>query len=877
MSFLTLLRLMSGAYLRQRPLKVFLTVLGMASGIAVFIAIQIANQSILYSFENSIEQLSGQADLTIFPQARKLKDADYVRVKKIKGVSEVSPLIEAFVTCMGQKESVDPLSKKISLLGIDPISRAAFFSKKNLKLSSSEKKLGEQIFNLMMRPGWVLVPKNFLEECPQKSKSIFELSFSGKILRFPYQVYESQETQWETAPPLLTDIASAQELLGMIGELSQIDVQLQSQEVEEWIEQNLSQFEPDLRVVSQKKRLQQGQSLLSAFQHNLISLGLISIFVAVFIVYNAASISLLYRRSQLAVLRALGASRPKVWVIFLIEIFILGLVSSALGIVLGWLIANLIFGQVLETVNQHYLSGFVGVLYLSNSTIFYGLALGTLASLLGALLPLLEASSVSPVEATRNLSYEKHIRKHPYLLLSLFFLMMLLAGFSYQSVSFSQPNWAFLVAFSALLSILCLTPFLLRWLLQPLKIFFRRTRQASALMSSVQILENPYRYSMVTAALALAISLWIGIGMMVSSFRLSLEDWLQDSVPGDIYVDLESRDQPLNKFLPQELYSKVSSWPEIDWIDTLRTFEVDYHGEVKKVSSIRLSSLMQKGYMNLLAGQRESFSEEEIKNFKQSSSPIFLSAVSESFAQKNRLRLDDVFLVQSPWGKWSFKIKAILYDYSSEQGVLYIDHSQFSQWHFQRSGSVDDIDKYEALAFYLKDSSQKEQLLQRLLTLAESTQGLRVRSQQEVYDRVLSIFDQTFQVTQALRVVALFVAFLGILSTLALLMEEKRREVGLLQAVGMDPVDIYRYGFYQGILLAWVGYVIGAIAGVTLCWIIIKVVHYYFFGWSIRFYFNFSLLLQSLILTLSTGAIASLWGIYSLKKLQPADALRFDE
>ncbi len=861
MPFLTLLRFISGAYLRQRPLKVLLTVLGMASGIAVFIAIQIANQSILYSFKNSIEQLSGQSDLTLVAQTRKVTDADYVRVKNLPGVSEATPIIEVTVTCPQNPQ------KKARLLAIEPISRAAFFPKKSTSLSDTEKKLGEQVFNLMLEPGMVLVPENFLKACSTDLKSAFQIKYAEKNLSFPYEVYAAQGSVWESSPTLLTDIATAQELLGMLGQFSQIEIKLSTANITEWKEKNEALFAPALSLVSQEKRFDQGKALLSAFQHNLLSLGLISIFVAVFIVYNAASISLLYRRSQLAVLRALGASRPRVWAIFLIEILGLGLFSSCLGVVLGWLVASLIFNQILETVHQHYLSGVMGVLSLSKTTWISGLTLGTVASFVGALFPLLEASSVSPVEATRKLSYERHIRKHPFVLLGLCGMMCGLALLSYLCVSFDQPNWAFLLAFAVLLSLLSLTPFLLQILLRPLKSLFRRWRQPSALMANVQILENPYRYSMVTAALALAIALWIGIGMMVSSFRLSLEDWLLDSVPGDIYVDFERNDRSPTGLFSQEVLNQFQAWPEVDWVDTLKTFDIGFQGQNKTVSVIQLNQLMQRGYLNILSGERKDFSEAFLPQNKTQS---FVTAVSESFAKKNQLQLNDTFVAKTPWGKGQFQIKAILYDYSSEQGVIYIDQHLFVQ-------AVQASSNYQAFALYLKGYQNADGVIEKILSLPNMPKGVRVSSQQELHQRVLAIFDQTFQVTQALRVVALFVAFLGILSTLALLMEEKRREVGLLQAIGMGPNSIYRYGFFQGLLLAWVGYFMGACAGVMLCWVIVKVVHYYFFGWSIGFYFNLPLLFQGFILTLATGAFASLWGIHSLKKLQPAEALRFDE
>jgi putative ABC transport system permease protein len=858
-----LFKLISLAYLRERPLKVLLTLLGMASGIAVFVAIQIANQSVLRSFENSITQLSGQADITVQGQGRQLTDEDYIHVKKLKGILEATPLIEDIATCLQNPDL------KLSLLGFDPVSRAAFFPPQDLKLSPAEKKLAEQIFTMMSQPGLVLVPQNLLKNCPAKSTALFQVRYGQIILSFPYQTYEVGNSPWKEKPTLVMDIATAQELLGKIGQVSQIEIKLlPSIQVENWLQAQQKQLPLGLRLASQQERLQQGRSLLSAFQHNLLSLGLISIFVAVFIVYNSASISLLYRRSQIAVLRALGASHPRIWAIFLIEILSLGFLSACLGLLLGWFLAKLIFGQVLETVHQHYLADLAGSLSLSPTTILYGILLGGLASLLGAVFPLLEASRVSPIEATRKLSYERHIRKHPFLLLGLSAALAGMAAFSYLQVSFQEPNWAFLLAFAVLLGFLCLTPFLLRLLLVPLKTLFRRLQRPAALMASVQILENPYRYSMVTAALALAIALWIGIGMMVSSFRLSLEDWLRVSVAGDLYIDLEASTSNPKLFIPETLYQETRAWPEVEWVDTLKTVTVDYRGQSREISIVQLNTLMQQGHLNILTGKRESFAASSLEDSNHRTQTMRV-AVSESFARKHGLELDNIFKVQSPWGDWTFQIKAILYDYSSEQGVIYVDTAEFAN-RIPQNG-------YYALALYLKDPSMAKAIKEKILKLPKLPPDLRISLQEQVYARVLSIFDQTFQVTQALRVVALFVAFLGILSTLALLMEEKRREVGLLQAIGMGPGHINSYGFLQGLLLAWVGYVMGAISGVALAWVIVKIVHYYFFGWSIHFYFNFPLLLQGLGLTLFTGGLASLWGIYLLKKLQPAEALRFDE
>ncbi|HKY64266.1 MAG TPA: FtsX-like permease family protein, partial [bacterium] len=836
---------LSLAYWRGRPLKALLTLLGMAAGIAVFSAIEAANRSALDSFRRSVEEVSGIADLSLVARSRPLRNEDYAAVLANPFTLAATPLVEAVALCGPKLES------SFSLLGVDPLSRGDFFSDS----APSDSGNSRPWLEMMAEPGLILLSPPLAQSCGAQEGETFPVSLAGRRKNPRVKILASRSGGASLA---FADIATVQELLEEPAGLSRIEVRVRPGKLAEWKSEAERGLEPGLAIVTAEERLGEGRELLKAFQLNLLSLGLVAVFVAVFIVYNASSLALLHRRPDLAVLRALGATRRRLGLTLGAEALLMGLLGGGLGFLLGSGLARLLFGPIARTVRQLYLNQAELRLDWSGQGLAVALGLGLAGALLGTFLPLAEALAVRPVEAARRLSYERHLRHHPLFLLGLSALAFLIGLAAAKLSSPARPAWGFVTAFGVLIGFLLLTPLAMRLVLLLLQALARLGRWGAAQVAWAQVAENPYRYGVVTAALTLGVALWLGVSLMVNSFRGAVVDWI-GGIRGDVYLTL--RDNPANgfrSFLPPDFVVAVEAAAGEARIDTLRGFLARRGSDEVTVSAIALRDLMAHGQIRLLQGSLDPF----LAGGK-------LFAVSESFARRQRIEIGDRLTLETEWGAWTLPVAAIFHDYSSERGVVYVDRETFQAFSGDR--------RIQGMALYLKDPSRAAPLIARFRGLAGAPPTLEVRPYREVRSRVLEVFDQTFAVTDLLKYVALFVAFLGVLTTLAILLEEKRREVGLLQALGISPSGLRGYGLSQGLALACCGYALGALAGLSLAWVLLKVLHYDHFGWTIPFHWNPWILLIGLGLTLGVGALATAVPIHWLSRIQPSEALRYEE
>ena len=821
----------------------------MAAGIAVFSAIESANRSALDSFRQSVEEVSGRADLALVARQRPLQNEDYAAVLANPFTLAATPLIEAVGLCGPKLES------SFSLLGIDPLSRGDFFAGDRPAPQASENR-SRPWLDLMAEPATILLSPQLAQSCGVGEGQSFQVSLAGRWKTLEARILGEMKT---TASLAFVDIASAQELLENSERLSRIEVRVQPGKSAEWRADAERRMTPGLAILTTQERLGEGRNLLKAFQLNLLSLGLVAVFVAVFIVYNASSLALLHRRPDLAVLRALGATRGRLALALGLEALLMGLLGGALGFLLGTALAHLLFGAIARTVRQLYLSQAELRWDWNLQGLLVALLLGLIGALLGTLLPLGEALAVRPVEAARRFSYERHLRHHPLFLLGLSALAFSVAALAAWLSSPERPTWGFVTAFGTLIGFLLLTPLAMRLVLFCLQALAKLGRWGAAQVACSQVAENPYRYSVVTAALALGVTLWLGVSLMVNSFRGAVVEWIGTGVRGDVYVTL--RDNAANgyrSFLPEDFISKIKSAAGEARIDTIRSFEARRGSNEVTVSAIALRDLMSHGQISFLEGSAAPFLAEEQ-----------VAAVSESFARRQKLELGDPLLLETEWGSWPLKVGAIFHDYSSERGVVYVDRETFQ--------SFSSDPKIQGIALYLRDPSRADALIAQFRAMEGAPPTLEVRPYREVRARVMEVFDQTFAVTDLLKYVALFVAFLGVLTTLAILLEEKRREVGLLQALGISPRGLSGYGLSQGLALACCGYFLGAMAGLALAWVLLKVLHYDHFGWTIPFHWNPWILLLGFGLTLTVGALATAVPIRWLGRIPPSEALRYEE
>ena len=358
--------------LRRDLIRTALTVVSVALGVAVVIAIELAGEAAAGSFRSSLETLLGKTDLQITANGG-VDEIWVARLAVLPRNLRVAPVIEVPAVIEGVGS--------VPLYGVDLLARQpdgltiSTALARRLRIQAAGSKLALQINDV----------------------------------RQEYRVANILDAK--DAEFALLDIADAQQAAGSYGKLDRIDIYVSPRE-------DFPRLESDLRAMLPASysldkpgvRGQENQRMLQAFRWNLRALSYISLLVGAFLIYNTISVSVVRRRPEIGILRALGAGRLAVLSLFLGEALLLGLAGSLAGVLLGRILAQAAVGLIADTVNSLYASSRPAQVELTLSAVIAGVVAGAIVALVSALAPAREAMAVTPVSAMGRGAHERQAR-----------------------------------------------------------------------------------------------------------------------------------------------------------------------------------------------------------------------------------------------------------------------------------------------------------------------------------------------------------------------------------------------------------------------------------------------------------------------------------
>jgi putative ABC transport system permease protein len=623
----------------------------------------------------------------------------------------------------------------------------------------------------------------------------------------------------------------------------------------------LAQDAPRGAVVQEpESRGAQAARMLDSFDLNLTALAFVALFVSMFIIYNTMLTSTLRRRRELGILRTLGATRSGIILLFLGEAGLIGLVGVAVGLPVGIGLARLALDQVTRTVTALYILTVTDHLTIDPVTLLIGAALGLLASIISALPAALEGSRAHPRETFSVQAFETRVTLNlPRIFAS---TALALAGAwlaSWGGDRLMSPLLGFAGAGLLLLGVALLTPAFISGASRLLGRFIKRIFGIEGELANAYLLASLGRASTAIAALMTAIALVIGISTMVDSFRHTVEYWMRQTITADLYLTVSSNRLSSASLapLPDEVVRYVDSLPEVRVVDALRRVRLGYGGGRITVTGVRLN--MPEGEASL-AFQEGSW--EEVMRALDTGAV----AVSEGLALRFRKERGDTIVLSTPTGPRALRIAGIYYDYTSDGGTAILRKGVFSR--IFGDSSTNNV------ALYLRDPSTLEATRTRIERRFGGRYSLLVYSNRAVRDEALTVFDQTFAITYALQLVAVVVAAIGVANTLAAMVVERSREIGILKAVGATAGQLRKMTLVQAGLIGVASQTLGVGAGLGLSAILVYVINKVSFGWTIQFIISPGIILLSGALVLVTAFVAGLAPANAAARRQVAQIVR---
>jgi len=793
-------------YFSRHKLLSFLNVFGIALGVAIFVSVQAVNHSALQSFRASIDIVSGKANLELVGNGLPFDETIYPKIRSLKGIAAATPLVETVAT------PVLAPDEYLQIIGLDPFSNGPF-------RTFTLKQNGHAIdpLSFLENPSALALTESMAARLHVRLGDPLLLQTDSGVRPFKvtFLIAFNEDAVGVNDHIAMMDIANAQENFGMSGHLSRISCQIAPDQDLDWIAQEIRTLVPsDVLVQAPDRRGKQVDKMLGAFELNLTSLSLVSLLVGMFLIYNTVSTAVMRRRSEIGILRALGLQAIQVQLFFICEALVLGILGLVLGILGGLGLAELLIGQVSETITSLYLLLSIREIFVSPLSLLGTAALGLGAVILAAWFPAREAALIPPVQALQVGYLEVSFQQRTPRLLFLALLSALLALCLGWASLAGGPHWlSFGTALFTLLTFALCVPTSIRWITRCL-----RPRNIISRVALRTFGSSLHRNSITIAALVTAIAMLVGVSVMIFSFRTTVNQWLNETVKADLFItDSANFRAGTRKLVRPEVEHIIRNLSGLETYDTYRELELTLHGSPFKLSAIRFPVAASHNLLRFHHGQGSTI-------FRRAANQDQV-CISEPFARKFGFHEGETLSLSTPAGILPFTVIGVFQDYTSDLGVVMIDSQTYQKhWH--------DL-SYNSFALYLQKgvSSKTVQatLKQSLLLLG----SYMVYSNQELRSQVFQIFDQTFRVTYLLQAVALLVSGLGIFLNLIIMIAERRREIGILRSMGTSRFQMISMILQEAALLGGLGSALGLAAGLALTWVLSNVINIAFFGWTI--------------------------------------------
>jgi putative ABC transport system permease protein len=402
----TLWRVMMRSILR-RPFQSALFVAGVALGVAMMVAIDLANTSAAKAFTLFTESIAGRATHQITGGPTGLPDSAYVKLRTELGIRQAAPIVTAYV------QAVDFDNQPLRIFGIDPFAEAPFRGYLNLGAGSST--TSTDVTGFLTQPNTVLMAEKLAAQYNLKVGDKLSLRYGPQRLEITVAglLHPSDDvTEQGLQDLLISDISTAQELLGMVGRLNAIDLIVpKGDEGDALLDRIKTVLPAGATVETAAARSNAISGMTDAFNLSLTALSLLALVVGMFLIYNTVTFSVVQRRPILGTLRALGVTRRQVFSMIVWESILLSAVGAVIGLILGVIMGRAAVGVVTQTVSSLYFTVTVRSVAVPIESLIRGGVIGVGAAILATLVPAYEATTTPPSGTLKRSDIESKVRR----------------------------------------------------------------------------------------------------------------------------------------------------------------------------------------------------------------------------------------------------------------------------------------------------------------------------------------------------------------------------------------------------------------------------------------------------------------------------------
>jgi putative ABC transport system permease protein len=838
----------SFGYLLRHPWQLALALLGICIGVAVIVAVDLANESSRRAFLLSMDAVNGEATHQVVGGPSAVDETVYTNLRTAHGIRNIAPVVAGYVR---YQDTI------LQVLGVDLFAEREFRNysvsgrgeQSVVDTSSDETSSINVVSRILTTPGALLASESTVAGLGLETGERFRVLANGREHDAVLVGLFSRGQQSRLDNLLVTDIANAQQWLGMHGKLTRIDVRIDEDD-DALLEELRAVLPQNVQLLSAARRTQSTLDMSKAFMTNLTAMSLLALLVGVFLIYNSVAFAVLQRRNLIGVLRALGLTRTQTFSLILLEGFMLGIAGAILGLLAGIWLGEQLLQLVARSISDHYFVINVTGVTVASVSIVKGLVAGLGTTMFAAAVPAFEASSYLPrLAMTRSVLEQRTGESLPAITgagLAAAFLAMFILAFSGDNLVAGLVALFLLILGSALL-----IPIAARISATTLAPKVGKILGTPARMAVSGIATSLSRTGVAIVALAVAVSATVGVSVMVDSFRGSVIEWLGNTLRSDVYVSVPRGS------LDAELIEEIVAIPGVEHYSTSRrTWLETGEGRVR----IIVLQMAPGSYAGTLI--REGDPEEVWRAFDSEGAIL----VSDAYAYRNDVGAGDTVVFRTGNGDRAFRVAAVFQSYDSNDGALLMSRRTYDIFF--------DDPAVNSLGLYLEEGADIERIMDDIRAQSAGRQSLIMSSNVRIREVSLEIFDRTFVITDVLYWLAVGVAVIGILGAMLALQLERARELATLRAIGMTPLQI---GGLVTMQTGFIGVFSGIAAiplGIIMAWVLIAVINRRAFGWQMDMTVEPSVLLSSLALAIGAAILAGLYPAWRAASARPALAMR---
>ncbi len=818
-----------GGALGGNRMRVILTVLAIALGVALGFAVQLINQTAIAEFSAGLASLAGDTDLEVRGSRAGFDETLYPAFARDQTIAAASPVLEIEAKVAGRSES-------LRILGVDAF-RAGIVTP--ALLGASEDSLDA------LRPNVLFVSPAAAAWLDADIGDTIGIQAGLAEIRLRIAGFVRAETAQRYA---VMDIAAAQDAFARVGRLSRIDLRLRPGADVATVRARLQELLPAGVIVERPQAAVTATTRMSrAYRVNLNVLALVALFTGGLLVFSTQALSVLRRRSQFALLRTLGLPRGRLLALLLGEGAAVGLLGATLGLAGGYALAVGALHWFGSDLGAGFFRGLEPRVRIEPlAALIFG-ALGVAAAVLGTLAPAIEAARAAPAAALKA-GDEQRV-----------FTQMRAAGpglacLGVGAIATWLPPIAGLPLFGYLAIALLLTGTLL--LMPRFAALLLRavpTPRAPARALALQQLRNtPGQAGVSLATIVASVSLMVSMAIMVASFRQSLEHWLERVLPADVYLRAALTGD--SAFFSREDQHTIAALPGVRRVDFLRVQSLLLDAGRPRIA------LLARDLDPDDPARHLPLVDDATRQGTPEAPPVW---VSEAMVDLYGFTVGRRITLPLAARAYPFTVTGVWRDYARQQGAVVIDRALYTR--LTGDATANDA------ALWLAAGADVTTLRRELAARVTGGDKITLTTPGEIRALSLGVFDRTFAVTYALEAAAVIIGLTGLSSSFGALVLARRREFGVLRHLGMTRRQIGEMLATEGLAVSSVGLTVGLTLGGIISLILIYVVNRQSFHWSMSLHVPW---LALSVLAATLLALAMLTTLGSARHAMGIDVVR---